>query len=562
VRGVAHRAIQAAYTAPRVPGVGAFPAWFKLPRDGKAQEILKSKEALYGRATYSLGPTQSYISTYPGSGLTPERIGSIFNEVLVAGFMLNKACLDEQVLLRDGHMEAVDRARRVAVVGRDFSLEPADDTELAQQVADYDEAWLREVDRFGPAMHELLFANLAGYAIEEAVYENKAVKFGTKVGETHTHLTVEGPHPRQFDWVSNKHTRFDVNNDELLLDCGNGNFVGLPDHKFLQHIVPGDFQKRRRGYMYQAVWLHLLKHAAMARWGVVLDIWGIPVPYGKLDQSLWQDERRKAESIEFLRGAGKGQSFLTTDDFTIEEAFKTSAGDARGMHAAMIGWVNQELSKLIQGETLTTELGGVGSYNASETHAEVKESIVAMDERALSDTLRGFLRAVNRLNAVALSKALNAPPEEILRVTPIPYWRIERAVTPQVGLNMIDLAVNKLRLPIAAGAVMRQYGFPKARSAKDLIKGQTEIIPEGATSANTMEAGANKAAGGGVGTSAGSLENLELTPSAQGAILTVNEAREHYGLDPVEGGERTISEAVSEQLSAQAQNNSNQEKSE
>jgi hypothetical protein len=77
-----------------------------------------------------------------------------------------------------------------------------------------------------------------------------------------------------------------------------------------------------------------------------------------------------------------------------------------------------------------------------------------------------------------------------------------------------------------------------------------------------MEAGANKAAGGGVGTSAGSLENLELTPSAQGAILTVNEAREHYGLDPVEGGERTISEAVSEQLSAQAQNNSNQEKSE
>lgn len=561
-RGVARRAIQAAYTAPRVPGIGNFPAWFKLPRDGKAQEILRSKEALFGRASYQLGPTPSYISTYPGSGLTPERIGAIFNEVLVAGYMLNKACLDEQVLLRDAHMAAVDRSRRVEVVGCDFSLEPADDTDLAQQVADYDEAWIKDTDRFGPAMYELLFANCAGYACAEAVYEEKACKFLTKVGDKHTHLVVDGVHPRQIDWVSNKHTRFDVQTDELLLDCGNGSFVSLPDHKFLQHVVPGDFQKRRRGYMYQAVWLHLLKHAAMARWGVVLDIWGIPVPYGIADQALWQDETRKAQMRQILINYGLGVPAIFTDDFEVKPSPEVSAGDARGMHAALIGWANQEMSKLIQGETLTTEIGNVGAFAATETHAKVKESIVSMDERALSDTLRIFIRAVNRLNVGALSRALGASPDEILRVTPVPYWRIERAVTPQVGLNMIDMAVNKLRLPVAAGPIMRQYGFPKARSTKDLIKGQTEIIPEGATSANTMEAGATKVEGQpGASGAGGSMQGLELTPSAQGAILTVNEAREFYGLDPIEGGDKTISEAVSEQASAQAQTNSNQEKS-
>jgi len=493
VRGVAHRAIQAAYTPPRVPGVGASPSWFKLPRDGKAQEVLKSKDALFGRTTYQLGPTPSYISTYPGSGLTPERIGAIFNEVLVAGYMLNKACLDEQVLLRDGHMAAVDRSRRVDVVSCDFSLNPADDTDLAQQVADYDEAWLQSVDRFGPAMYELLYANLAGYAVEEAIYEPKAVKFGTCLGGKNTHILVEGVHPRQFDWVSNKHTRFDVETDELLLDLGSGSFVGLPEHKFLQHVVPGDFQKRRRGYMYQAIWLHLLKHAAMARWGVVLDIWGIPVPYGIADKTLWQDETRKAEMRQVLINMGLGKPALFTDDFEIVNSPEVSAGDARGMHAALIGWANQEMSKLIQGETLTTELGGVGSYNASETHAKVKESIVSMDERALSDTLRTFIRAVNKLNIGPLSKALGASPEEILRVTPVPYWRIERAVTPQIGLQMINTAVNDLGLEIAAGPVMRRYGFPKARSAKDVIRGKTEIIQKGAVAADTMTAGSGGA---------------------------------------------------------------------
>jgi hypothetical protein len=489
LRGVARRAIEFAYSPPAVPGVGSGRPWFNLPRDKGAESALHSREALYGRATYRLGPVQSYISTYPGSGLTPERIAAIHNEVLVVGYMLNKACLDEQILLRDAHLQAVDRARRVDVTGCDLSFEPADDSKLSQQLADYDETWIRDIHRFGSACYELLFANAAGYALEEAVFEERDVQVLTEIDGKPQHVTISGPHPRQLDWVSNKHTRFDVEKDELLLDAGNGSFFSLPEHKFLIHVVDGDFQKRRRGYMYQAVWLHLLKHAAMARWGVVLDIWGIPVPHGKLDQQLWQDETRKAESRAILRDAGLGKPFLTTDDFEIEKAFELSSGDARGMHAALIGWANQEMSKLVQGETLTTELGGVGGYNTSQTHADVKEAIVQQDALALASSVRAWIKAVHELNMPAICKAFGARPEQIRRMTPIPYWRIARAVTPQVGLDMVAKAVNELRLPVSLGATMRQYGFPRARTVGDQIKGQTEVIPKGAKAADTITAG-------------------------------------------------------------------------
>lgn len=489
LRAGARRAIEYAYTPPRVGGIGNGVPWFFLPKDHKADAILNSREALYGKTTYRLGPVQSYISTYPGSGLAPDRIAAIHNEVLVAGWMLNKACLDEQILLRDAHMEAVDRARRVGVTGAEFNLEPADDSPLAQQLADYDEAWMRDIHRFGSATYELLFANAAGYALEEAIYEDRDVQVYTEVGGKLQHVMVSGPHPMQLDWVSNKHTRFNVETDELVLDGGNGRFISLPDHKFVKHAVDGDFQIRRRGYMYQAVWWHLLKHAAMARWGVVLDIWGIPVPIAKADQQLWQDETRMQQMIAILQSYGKGVPSIFTDDFDLVESATTSAGDARGMHAALIGAANQEISKLVQGETLTTELGGVGGYNASQTHADVKESIVRQDALALSSSVRKWLKAVHEINMDAICRAFGATPNDVRRLAPIPYWCIERNVTPQVALEMTVKAVNELHLPVAQGATMRRFGFPRARTVADQIKGQTEIIPKGAKAADTITAG-------------------------------------------------------------------------
>lgn len=480
-----------AWSPPLVPGVGNNAAWQGRQKDLAAQQILNSRDAMYGRATAQLGPVQNYISTYPGSGLTPETIARIHNEVMVAGYMLNKACLDEQILLRDAQIETVDRAVRVDVIGNSdkFSMEPADDSELARQLVDFDDTWVRDIDRFNPAMYELLFGNAAGYALQEAIYEEREIQVLTHVNGKQQFVTFSGPFPRQLAWVSNKHTCFDVTRDEVpRLDCGNGKSVEIPEHKFLTYICPGSFQTRRRGYMYQAVWLHLLKHAAMARWGVVLDIWGIPVPYGIADRGLWQDETRKAEMRLILQNYGRGIPALFTDDFELKEGPLTSAGDARGMHAALIGWANQELMKLIQGETLTTELGGVGGYNTSETHADSKEAVVRMIELCLSDCLRSFVRAVNVLHMDQICSTYGCKPHEVLRRTPRPTWRIERAVTPQVSLNMLELGVNKLNLNIDAGWAMRKYGWKTARTPEQRIQGVTEIIPKGAAAAATVVA--------------------------------------------------------------------------
>lgn len=534
---------------PPVQGAGRFPSPFRLPQDLEQQKIVDSMAALGGRTTYFAGPVPAWISTYAG-GLTARGIKGIHNEVQVSGWMVNKASLDEEIMLVDAHLRSVDDSCRDEITGRQFAIEACDDSDEAGYIADYQNAVAdRCIVGYQKSCRRLLYANASGYAVEEAVYDTEPTPFRCKVGKQD--IEVWGYHPRYRQWVSNKHTRWDVGPDECEIDMGGGRFVKMRPRKFIMHDAGGDFQIRRQGYLYPGSWLHLFKTNAEARWAVVLEIWGIPVPHGKLEQQLWQDQKRKDESIEMLRSAGRGEPFLTTDDFTIEKAFELTTGDARGMHAAFIGWCNTEQSKLVQGETLTTELGGVGSYNASETHADTKEGRLIMRARNLAETERGWWREVLRLacyefdaagnqlgeNPRGLSARLKIAPEDVLQKVGIPYWRVQREMTPMARMEMYDRAVNSLRMEVDSAQAYREFGLQRPRKKGAALRGKGEILAQ-----DERIASVHDETGGGEKSGTSKAPMVELTPGDLGTIVKVNEARESRGLPPIDGGDITVAE--------------------
>lgn len=493
-------ALGAYAAAPIVPGVGrTYGGAAGLQRNEQAQRIVDGREALYGRVSTALGPIPSSITTNPGQNLTPARIAAIHQQVLVAGWMLDKACLDESVLLHDAHTRAVDYSGRVAVTGSPFDIEPADSSDLARQVADYQMAVIGGISGWDRACSRLLFGNAAGYALEEAVYADRRVRF--KLGKGHAF--VEAPTPVAFEWVSNKHTRWNLAcGDALELDTGSGGFILPPDHKFITYEAAGDFQVRRRGYLYPAIWLYLLKSNAIARWAVLLDIWGIRQPFGYASLALWQDEKRRAQMLEQLRNFGRGAAALFTDDFKIEASAGIADGDARGMHAALLGIINAELSKLIQGQLLTTETGGAGSYALSATHQDTKAEWVAAWERNLSACVREWMRAALRLACYeldarggivgvlpgGLAAVLGADPEEIIALCGRPYWRTSREMTPAARMKLYDDAVNRLGLSVDEDAPYREFGICRARDPEKQLRGAPVVLAADAAATSSAEA--------------------------------------------------------------------------
>lgn len=564
-----------------MPGTGGvFAPGTNLPRDEKQAAILKSRGALYGRTTYYAGPVPSYVQTYPGSGLTPAQIHNYQNEVLVAGWMVNWSSLSEQVLLRDGHLFSVDRSVRGAIASKPFFVRPRTTDgdsrrmQISAAAARYVQARIDGIDRFENSQYELLGAHGDGYRIQEIVWK-QGVK--TTLGDA----TIIADAPCQLDTVGNKHFRFDVAKGAPLLDMGKGQVVDVlqTPHKFLYHVTPGDGPSRRRGYMYQAVWLHLIKHNAIARWAVVLEIWGIPVPWVTMEAGLFQDETRKSEALAIARDYGLGLPVVTTDDMVLKDTPVAPSGDARGMHAALIGWANSEISKIVQLQTLTTELGGVGSYKASETHENTKETGDRMLARSLEDTDRTQLfraileRAIYQYddagNAIGilstgLCPALNASPEEILAELPRAFYRIDREMGPASRADVFGKAVS-MGLKIEAQQFADEFALNLVDDSGRAIPGEPVTVADGAKVLGTIDAAEGidnpkdptTTAAGATGEMSGDSRAVavDLTPSAQGAIIKVNEARATLNLPPLDGpdGELTINEFIAKHDSVTAE---------
>lgn len=484
---------------PAVPGTGGLFAPTPLPIDQKQQQIVESREALGGRTTYFAGPIPSWLSTY-GGGLTAERITGIHREVMTSGWMANKASIDEDLFSLDPHIQAVDGSFRDSITGRPFSIEPADDSDLALHVADYLTAVVGQIDSYSESCRRLLFGNAAGYALEEVVYDETPQPLHCIIGGEE--VEVWGHHPRERQWVTNKHTKWNVGTDELLIDMGRGAYITPPRHKFVRFDASGDFQARRRGYMYPASYYLLVKNQAVVRWACVLEIWGIPVPHGKVSQALWQDITRRVEHEAMLVEAGRGKPFLTTDDFEIEKAFELTSADSRGMHAALIGWINTELSKVIQSESLTTEVGGPGSFALSKTHAQTFDIKVANCARRLSENERKWYREVLRLACYEINAdgstgdvdprglcgvlsdlhRRKVTPSEVLSKVGIPNWRVMRESDPSERMNLFSRGVNELGLKIDESQPYREFGFKRpgkkdrALSGKALVAADTDRV--------------------------------------------------------------------------------------
>lgn len=466
----------------QIPGIGQQNAYtnagYKIAEEAK--RVANSPDALLGRLSYTAGPILTRYSTYPGTGLNPATLLSIFQEADL-GIMIRKSDLDEQILQRDAHLQGVDRSVRNAIAGKPFRVRAANESDLAVNLAKFMRAVIDQIDSFDRSIYGLLLSHASGYACSEIVYDFGTVRLPDR--------TLKGIYPRQLDLVHNKHFRFNLITDEPLLDVGQGGLIPLPDHKFVFHTASDNWFAEKSGYMRSVAPLHMLKSHALRDWAVFIALFGLPNIFAQYPRELFQQNEAKAQYEQVLQDFGQGKPALLPDDLNVNVTPAPSGGTSSDVHAAMIGWVNTEISKVVQGETLTTELGGVGSYNASETHADVKHDTVVMLSRALAASVRRDLfTAIVELNLDMLTLEFGATPEEIKASIPFAAWRIEREVNPNDRARIFSILVNELGMSIPVDQPREEFGIDPPQPGADVLKGKPVPISSGGAVAGSVDA--------------------------------------------------------------------------
>lgn len=287
-------------------------------------------------------------------------------------------------LRRDGKVFSGLQKRKLAVIGRDWIVEPVSDSDQGAR----DAALLDDVlggFNFDQLCGGLMDALLVGWQPAEVVWTLKDV--------THEGVTRQMVVPARV--VRRAHRRFVfVQDDEKapqlrMLTKGNmQRGVPVPPRKFIVHRVNAeDDNPYGLGLGLQLYWPVFFKRKGVLAWTKFLDRFGLPIPWGKYPTSA--TPREKGTLFEALR-AVSNDGMIMTPEGTMIELLESKLSGSATPHQSHVEFMDDWIMEVILGQSPRSKGGGALAAAANERE-DVRLELSQADSDLLSETLNGTL---------------------------------------------------------------------------------------------------------------------------------------------------------------------------
>lgn len=284
-------------------------------------------------------------------------------------------------VVRDCHAYAVVQKRKMAVVAREWRVDPASEDARDKRAAEVVREQLAAIP-FDRICLDLLDALLKGFAVGEVMWEprdGQMVVADILARDQRRFVFDAEGRLRLLTWESMVHGE------------------PVPERKFIVHR----FQASRSnpyglGLGNKIFWPVWFKREGIKFWLVFLEKFGSPTVVGKHAQGA--NEQAIDKLLEVIQQVSQETGIVVPDTTTVEllEASRQGGSDA---YERMVRWCDEQMSEAVLGETLSTNIGQVGSRAASETHNDVRGELTDADCDLLSDTLNETLcRWITELN--------------------------------------------------------------------------------------------------------------------------------------------------------------------
>ena len=330
------------------------------------------------------------VSPRDGRKNVPARGGTLIadvrNDITIPGFTTTLTPLDDTLIARGGglglklydeierdpHAYAVLQKRKLELVAREWEVVPGGERAIDRRAATFVEEVLRGLP-FDRICLDLLDATLRGFAISEVVWArtDHAIIPSRIVNHDQRRFTFGT------DWRPRLLTR------ESMMDG-----IALPERKFMVHRfgVKGN-NPFGLGLGTRLFWWVLFKREGIAFWLTFLEKYCNPTPVAKTPVGMLPEEQRKIlVMLEQLVASG-----AITVPIGTELDYLEATRSAPANHEGFGRYCDEQMSECVCGETLSTNIGSVGSMAAASVHSEAKSQIVDADGDLLSDTLRATL---------------------------------------------------------------------------------------------------------------------------------------------------------------------------
>ncbi len=136
-------------------------------------------------------------------------------------------------------------------------------------------------------------------------------------------------------------------------------------------------------------------NGGMEFWVKFTEKLGMPYIFGKYDRAM--SEKEQNELLTGLENLVQEAVGVIPSDGSVE-IMQTGSSTNSEIYKTLIDKCENNISKAILGQTLTTDVNSNGSYAASKTHACVRADIVNSDKALTEKTINKFIKIINKLN--------------------------------------------------------------------------------------------------------------------------------------------------------------------
>ncbi|SIP95933.1 DUF935 domain-containing protein [Bosea sp. TND4EK4] len=399
-------------------------------------------EDLFGppKAGPTLTGVRSPISGHPADGLTPSRLASI-HRAAATGNALAWLELAEDIEERDPHYMSVLGTRRRAIAQLPINVEAAsDDTEHVRH-KDFLVEWLKE-GVLELALFDMLDAIGKGFSVMETDWES----------------TPEAVLPRCFDYRPQRWFDFDLTDGETVVLAEGVTREPLSPHKFIVHRHKAKSGLTiRSGLARVASWSWMYKAFTSKDWAIFTQNYGMPTRVGKFDRAA-SDADKEVLWRAVANIAGDCAAIIPKEMEIEFVSVEKGTGTPGQLYERRADWLDRQISKLVLGQTTTTDAVS-GGHAVAQEHRLVQEDLERADAKLLSASLTRQL--------VPLIIALNFGPQA-------KYPRLNIGRPDEVPLNDVVNAVEKLGrlgLRVEASELRDRLGFSEPAPDAEVIGG-------------------------------------------------------------------------------------------
>ncbi len=390
-------------------------------------------------AAAEIGGVRTPVTGYPADGLNPSRLASIL-KAADQGNPLDYFELAEQAEERDQHYLAVLGKRKRQVAKIPIRVEAASEDEAHVSQADFVRRWLTR-DTLKAELFDMLDAVGKGISFTEIIWDNSQGSWW----------------PQRLEWRDPRWFTFDRTNlNTPLLRTSGAEDQPLPFGKFIvTRIQAKSGLAVRSGVARAALWGWMFKMFTAKDWAVFLQTYGIPLRLGRFPAGATAEEKR-----QLLRAvtniAGDAAAIIPTG-MNLEILDHKTQGQSAEHFERRANWLDQQISKLVLGQTATTD-AIAGGHAVGKEHREV--------ENDLCDSDAGALQAVLNEQLMRVWIDLEFGPQQAY-----PRFIIEEP--DEMDIPVISAALEKLvplGLKVSMSAIRDKLGMDEPADEEDTMR--------------------------------------------------------------------------------------------